>query len=326
MKQDWLTIEEFQKGYRVLLKCAKEAEGEIIIPEGVTVIADGSFMGCDKITSLVLPESLTGIEASAFYNTNNGKSWCPSLVSIHFPSSLLSPNCYMDENTMLWGTGWYDNQPDGVVYAGANAIGYKGKMPKNAEIVIKEGTKFISAYAFKDCYNLVSITLPESLAFIDVDAFLGCSFLKTIKFSSNVKLSESDDLKETPWYINQPDGVVYAGANAIGYKGDMPEGTEIVIKEGTKFIPFRAFALQKNLEKVTLPQSIVEIGIEAFEDCDNLKTICIPKMCKIEYIGESSKSTHPFRISQMLFESGLQKTEWVLSDNFVSYRRSFCQK
>lgn len=325
MKQNWLTIEEHENGKRILKKCAKEAEGEIVIPEGVSEIADGAFKECDKITSLVLPEGLNRIGYHAFCDRYGKESYCPALVSIHFPSNRLSAPVFLSINTVLRGTAWYDNQPNGVVYAGVNAIGYKGEMPRNTEIVIKEGTKYVSGYAFMDCFNLVSITLPESLAYIDESAFIGCRFLKTITFSSNVNLSGGYFMEETLWYKNQPDGIVYAGANAIGFNGKMPQKTEIVIKEGTKYITFRAFASQKNLEKVTLPQSIVKIGFEAFQYCENLKTVCIPKVCNIETVCESWLTTRDNTLSQMLFRSGLQETEWVCNSYKNMFTRKTCQ-
>ena len=318
MEQNWLTIED-----DVLTKCSPEAEGEVVIPEGVRKIRAGAFNDCDKITSLIMPDSLRYVDHRAF--CGHHRSFCPSLSTLHFPSNLLTTLFPSMECRMFMGTAWYDSQPDGVVYAGVNVVGYKGKMPKGAEIVIKEGTKFISRSAFKDCRNLEKIILPMSLVFIDDSAFYGCCSLATITFTSDVKLSGSSVLEKTLWYKNQPDGIVYVGANAIGYKGDMPEETKIVIKEGTKYITFRAFESQKNLEKVTLPQSIVDIGFEAFQYCENLKTVCIPKVCNIETFWESWLTTRDNTLSQMLFRSGLQETEWVCNPNKWFFSRKSCQ-
>ncbi len=323
MKQNWLTIELKDNGTKVLKKCAKEAEGEIVIPEGVREIGVGAFNDCDKITSLIMPDGLRYVDHRAF--CNHHRSYCPSLSTIHFPSNLLTTFFSSLECRMFMGTAWYDSQPDGVVYAGVNVVGYKGKMPKGAEIVIKEGIKFISHSAFKGFRNLEKIILPKSLVYIDKFAFNGCCSLATITFTSNVELSGCSALEESLWYKNQPQGVVYAGVNAIGYKGEMPKNTEIEIKEGTKYITFRAFASQKNLEKVTLPQSIVKIGFEAFQYCENLKTVCIPKVCNIETVCESWLTTRDNTLSQMLFRSGLQETEWVCNSYKNMFTRKTCQ-
>ena len=323
MNQNWLTIEIKKDGSRKLTKCAKEAEGEIVIPEGVREIGAGAFKDCDKITSLIMPDGLRYVDHLAF--CDHYRSFCPSLSTIHFPSNLLTTFFSSLECKMFMGTAWYDSQPDGVIYAGVNVIGYKGRMPKKAEIVIQEGTKFISHSAFKNCQNVEKIVLPKSLVYIDKFAFNGCRSLATITFTSDVELSGSSVIEKTLWYQNQPQGVVYAGANAIGYKGKMPEKTEIVIKEGTKYISFRAFASQNNLEKVTLPQSIVKIGIKTFQYCENLKTIYIPKVCNIETIGESWLTTIDNTLSQLLFQSGLKETEWVPNSNRMMFARKTFQ-
>lgn len=315
MEQNWLTIEDQENGVRILTKCSEEAEGEVVIPAGVTRIGEEAFKGCDKITSLVLPEGLNRIGYHAFCDRYKKESYCPALASIQFSSTRLLAPTFLSNNTLLQGTAWYDNQPNGVVYAGVNAIGFKGAMPKNTEVVIKEGTKYISGFAFKNCNNLASIALPKSMECIDDRAFTNCCSLETILFSSDVKLLKRYvSFSKTPWFMNQPNGIVYAGATAYGYKGNMPKEAEIVIKEGIKYIPFRAFALQINIEKVTLPQSIVEIEKEAFEHCENLKSLQIPKMCDLETFGESWLAKDR-NFSQLLFESGLKKTDWVWYKN-----------
>ncbi len=43
MDQNWLTIEVTEKGDKVLKKCAKEAEGEMVIPQGVKCISFRAF-------------------------------------------------------------------------------------------------------------------------------------------------------------------------------------------------------------------------------------------------------------------------------------------
>ena len=58
MNNNWLTIE--QEGERVILKkCSQEAEGEIVIPEGVTDIGDFAFHCCNKVTSVRIPNGVT---------------------------------------------------------------------------------------------------------------------------------------------------------------------------------------------------------------------------------------------------------------------------
>lgn len=76
------------------------------------------------------------------------------------------------------GTKWYDNQPAGLVYAGKVALNYKGIMPANTHLSIKDGTLGIAADAFSGS-NMTSISLPNSVTFIGEYAICGTN-LKTV--------------------------------------------------------------------------------------------------------------------------------------------------
>ena len=78
------------------------------------------------------------------------------------------------------------------------------------------------------------------------------------------------------WYEEQPDGLVYAGKILYGYKGTIPEGTSIKIKEGTLGIAGGAFYDCYGLTSVDIPNSVTSIGERAFEDCYSLTSVTIP--------------------------------------------------
>jgi len=124
----------------------------VTIPNSVTSIGDNTFYGCSSLTSVTIPNSVTSIGALAFY-----------------------------------GTAWYNNQPDGlVVYAGNVAYSYRGPMPANTSINLKEGTVGIASYAFRSCSGLTSVTIPNSVTNIGFGAFFRCSGLTSVTIPNSV--------------------------------------------------------------------------------------------------------------------------------------------
>ena len=146
----------------------------VTIPEGVTSISNYAFYGCSSLTSITIPEGVTRISFCAF----NG---CSSLTSITIPNSVTSIG-----ELAFYRTAWYNNQPDGVVYAGKVAYKYKGTMPSNTSIELAEGTLGIANEAFYGCSNLTSVTIPDGVTSIGEFAFSDCSSLTSVTIPDDV--------------------------------------------------------------------------------------------------------------------------------------------
>lgn len=175
-------------------------------------ISDYMFYGC-KLQSINNPSSVTSIGKKAFYG-------CSGLTSITIPNSVTSIG-----SGAFDGTAWYNNQPDGLVYAGNVAYNYKGTMPNNTSINIKDGTVGIADLAFF-CSDLTSITIPNSVTSIGDGAFQYCSGLTSITI---------------------PNSVTSIGESAFSYCSGL---VSVTIGSGINYINTLAFAHCENLADV----------------------------------------------------------------------------
>jgi hypothetical protein len=161
-------------------------------------------------------------------------------------------------------------------------IGYAAFDQCNLTYVdIPSSIKTIGVGAFSNCTSLTSITLKEGLEHIEGNAFADCRLLETITFPNSLKTVGSYAFSFTAWYNNQPNGGVYAGNVFYKYKGDIPENTSFVIKEGTVSISPDALIKENRridygLVAVAIPNSVEIIGEYAFSQCRALRSVNIP--------------------------------------------------
>jgi hypothetical protein len=136
-------------------------------------------------------------------------------------------------------------------------------------IVINKAWRTIGRQAFAWRDDTKRVTIEEGVTIIANAAFMGCKNLVAINVPDSVSRVELYAFAYTPWYDKQPDGLVYAGKVAYEYKGEMPENTDIVIREGTTAIAEQAF-IDPHIASVTIPASVAYIGEGQFENCNEV--------------------------------------------------------
>ena len=145
----------------------------IYIPSSVTTIGGAAFFGCTGLTSITIPNGVTSIGDVAFYG-------CTGLTSITIPNSVTS----IGASAFYGCTGLTSiTIPNGVTSIGDAAFsGCTGL----TSITIPNSVTSIGASAFKYCTGLTSITIPNGVTTIGIRVFDGCTGLTSITIPNSV--------------------------------------------------------------------------------------------------------------------------------------------
>lgn len=245
---------------RTLYINGNKIEGNLNIPNNVTSIGSYSFSFCGKLTGITIPDSVTSIGKDAFRD-------CTGLVNITIGDSVSN----IDSSAFL-NTAWYDNQPDGLVYAGKVAYKYKGTMPENTSISLKRDTISINNSTFVNCNGLKSIMIPDSVTTIGDEAFRGCTSLSIIMIPDSVTNIGNFAFSGCSGLASITGSATNVSAVA---RQARPTSFVVNITSGN-IIENSAFSECSGLTSITIPDSVTSIGYSAFSGCKGLTNITIP--------------------------------------------------
>ena len=145
----------------------------VILPNELTGIGSYAFYNCSNLTSVTIPNSVTSIGDYAFEG-------CSGLTSVILPSSLQSIGNNAFRNCKILTS---IDIPSNVTSIGQYAFnGCKAL----ESVTIPEGVTAINSATFLGCIGLTSINLPSHLTSIGSSAFKNCSTLTSITLPISV--------------------------------------------------------------------------------------------------------------------------------------------
>ena len=282
------------------LICSSAFEGcssltSISLPNTVKTIEKNAFRNCSSLTEISLPLVLTSLGDYAFSDSGlseinfndaletigaNAFRNCSSLTEISLPLALTSLGDYAFANSGLRKINFNDALETIGAYAfnGTNLteVNLNDKITslanytfadcKNLKSVsLNDGLVKIGEYVFNGCSNLASISIPESVEEIGRNAFYDCTSLKTAEFAS---VADVCKIKFENAYSNP---IYYA--KKLHINGE--EVTELEIPQTVTEIGDDAFYNCVGLTKVVIPNSVTSLGYSAFYNCSGLTDLTV---------------------------------------------------
>ncbi len=287
----------------------------------ITAFTADAFKGNTEITEIIFEQNasrITEIPAEAFLG-------CSSLTNIVLPANV----SVYGENAFA-GTPWLTEtaaDENGYVVVDGSLIAYVGD---SSEIVIPQETEYIYPYVFRDNENIVSVAFDRYSLVTEIEAntFLNCANLISITLSESVIYVDRTAFTGTAW-LNSNDILYYIDTyngvkRAVLYVGS---GGVVRIPFDVTEISPEAFRGVTTITGIVFTDNtkLTEIPAGAFEGCTSLTTVTL--VSAIKTIGDNAFAGTPYLsaltgefsiVNGKLVRYNGTATEIVLPDTVVS--------
>ena len=215
----------------------------VVVPDGVSSIAQFAFRDNNSMVSIQLPDGLTSIGTYAFYKAD-------ALESISIPDSVNSIESY--------------------AFYGCSSL---------KQVKLPAGISHIPDYCFEQCLALEAISIPAGVKIIGFAAFRNCESMKSAALPDGLERIELSAFSSCASLerISIPNSVTALGAYAFTGCTSL---RSITLSKQLPSLEYRTFVGCTSLESVTIPNGMKEISSTVFQDCTSLKDLYIPASVK----------------------------------------------
>lgn len=290
-----LSFEENEDGTATVTGVGRCEDQTVYIPpfspngNTVTKIGERAFFGCRHLKAIFLPEGLTRIEKFAF-------SHCKGLASIHLPASLSDIDegflrgCKLLKTISAAAGSSYEVREGALIRCHDQTL---LKTIRNGKI--PDGVRTLAPFSvvYDSWNNREPILLPASVEHVMPRSFAEAGFSSIDTSKNNRFLFNRGcliDREARRLILGRAESVLPAdtGYTSIGEYAFAEQKSifNLKIPEGVRAIEKGAFFELENLETVILPNTLERIAPYAFANCVSLRLIRLPD--RLTHIGENA--------------------------------------
>jgi len=265
----------YTSDYKNIIYALPKTSGNLILNESLEKIEDYAFYGCDKIQEITILNNIKNIGISAFEN-------CYNLENVKFKESIeyvinnkAFKNCYKLKSVIFdVGLKSLENNVFENCFK-LEIIDFK--ISTNLNICNIEN---IGNSVFKNCKNLNSFSIPDSVYNIGIEIFNSCVNLKNVNLSARLK-----NIPYKMFYNNKNLNKVVATSQIENIDDYAFYGCENLINISTlndaKYLGFAVFKNCKNLNNIDF-NNVKVLNEEVFYGCENLSNINVNNVEEIK--------------------------------------------
>lgn len=221
----------------IIQKCADHGS-EIVVPEGITEIADFAFKECLQLEKVALPDSLERIGNQAFRGC------------LHLRTISLGEN---------------------VKYVGHSAFRDCVRLER---VSVLNPNVVLAGRSFENCAALTDIELPDECTEIFEAAFNSCRSLKAFDFPSNLRIIGEAAFADCAGLeqVEIPTNVVKIDASAFA---DCTSLKAVRLSPALSKVGRYGFKGCRSLRSIEIPVGVNSINGDAFRECVSLEAIAV---------------------------------------------------
>ena len=234
-----------------LLRVPRKLSGIYTVPNGVEIIDKDALKGCDKITTLMLSQTVKSISKGAFQG-------CSSLLHITVRKNVehIGDGAFADCSRLCGFTAasdspWFVSDGSGVLYSRDMTRLICAPNALQGIYTVADGVKTVGNQAFSGCSALTELRLPDSVRFIGSRAFEKCENMRFLRLPTNLsRLREG----------------AFAHCTSLA---------ALALPEGLKRLEHHTFRDCTGLLRAQIPGGMEYVAPSAFDGCSALESITV---------------------------------------------------